>query len=60
MDCLDLLAVQGILNSLLPTPQVKSIVSSALSFLQETNFLMKLVFFLLNVAMLEWGILLIM
>ena len=33
MDWLDLLAVQGILKSLLPTPQFKSINSSALSFL---------------------------
>ena len=33
MDWLDLLAVQGTLKSLLPTPQFKSINSSALSFL---------------------------
>ena len=33
MDWLDLLAVQGTLNSLLTTPQFKSINSSALSFL---------------------------
>ena len=33
MDCLDLLAVQGILKSLLPRPQFKNISSSALSFL---------------------------
>ena len=33
MDWLDLLAVQGTLKSLLPTPQVKSINSSVLSFL---------------------------
>ena len=33
MDWLDLLAVQGTLKSLLPTPQFKSIDSSALSFL---------------------------
>ena len=33
MDWLDLLAVQGTLKSLLPTPQFKSIHSSAISFL---------------------------
>ena len=33
MDWLDLLAVQGTLKSLLPTPQFKSITSSALNFL---------------------------
>ena len=33
MDWLDLLAVQGTLKSLLPTPQFKSINSSVLSFL---------------------------
>ena len=33
MGCLDLLAVQGTLKSLLQHPQVKSINSSALSFL---------------------------
>ena len=33
MDWLDLLAVQGTLKSLFPTPQIKSINSSALSFL---------------------------
>ena len=33
MDWLDLLAVQGTLRSILPTPQFKSINSSALSFL---------------------------
>ena len=33
MDCLDLLAVQGTLESLLQHPQLKSINSSALSFL---------------------------
>ena len=33
MDWLDLLAVQGTLKSLLPTPQFKNINSSALSFL---------------------------
>ena len=33
MDCLDLLAVQGTLKSLLPTSQFKSINSSVLSFL---------------------------
>ena len=33
MDWLDLLAVQGTLKNLLPTPQFKSINSSALSFL---------------------------
>ena len=32
MDCLDLLAVQGILKSLLQQPQLKSINSSVLSF----------------------------
>ena len=36
MDWLDLLAVQGTLKSLLPTPQFKSINSSALS-LQDTS-----------------------
>ena len=35
MDWLDLLAVQGTLKSLLPTPQFKSINSSALSFLHS-------------------------
>ena len=35
MDWLDLLAVQGTLESLLPTPQFKSINSSALSFLHS-------------------------
>ena len=35
MDWLDLLAVQGILKSLLPTPQFKSINFSALSFLHS-------------------------
>ena len=35
MDWLDLLAVQGTLKSLLPTPQFKSISSSVLSFLHS-------------------------
>ena len=35
MDWLDLLAVQGTLKSLLPTPQFKSIHSSALNFLHS-------------------------
>ena len=35
MDWLDLLAVQGTLKSLFPTPQFKSINSSALSFLHS-------------------------
>ena len=35
MDWLDLLAVQGTLKSLLPTPQFKSINSSVLSFLHS-------------------------
>ena len=33
MDWLDLLAIEGILKSFLPTPQFKSINSSVLSFL---------------------------
>ena len=37
MDWLDLLAVQGTLKSLLPTPQFKSINSSVLSFLYGPN-----------------------
>ena len=37
MDCLDLLAVQGTLESLLQHPQLKSINSSALSFLYSPN-----------------------
>ena len=37
MDWLDLLAVQGILKSLLPTPQFKSINSLALSFLYSAT-----------------------
>ena len=37
MDWLDLLAVQGTLKSLFPTPQLKSINSSALSFLYSST-----------------------
>ena len=37
IDWMDLLAVQGTLKSLLPTPQFKSINSSALSFLYSTT-----------------------
>ena len=39
MDWLDLLAVQGTLKSLLPTPQFKSINSSALSFLYSPTLI---------------------
>ena len=38
MDWLDLLALQGTLKSLLPTPQFKSINSSVLSFLYSRIF----------------------
>ena len=39
MDWLDLLAVQGTLKSLLPTPQFKSINSSVLSFLHSPTLI---------------------
>jgi len=39
IDCLDLLAVQGTLKNLLPTPQFKSINSSVLSFLYDPTLI---------------------